>query len=81
MPDSPANKFVFDPTYSNVDDKMLDQKPYDSFQNRDFFILSIYAINITTFLIFSFIHNFKAKDAKGYDRNKTIKKVRKSLKT
>ena len=77
---APENKFVYDPEYSNVNDTVVSQQAYDPFQNRDLFILCIYAINVTAFLIFCFVHNFKAKEAKGYDRNKTIKKVRKSLK-
>ena len=54
--------------------------PYDTFANRDFFILSVYAINIVAFLVFSFIHNWKAKEIKGFDRTKTIKKVKKEIK-
>ena len=71
-----TNKFVYNQEFSNVDDTK-EQVLYSTYANRDWFIMWIYFMNILAFLSFSFIHHLKAGEIKGFDKYKTIKKVKK----
>jgi hypothetical protein len=68
---------LFDKTYSNADDSQINQVKYDPYTNRNQFIMWVYFMNIIAFLSFSLIHHLKAGDTKGFDKGKTIKKVKK----
>ena len=50
------------------------EQKYDSFQNRDRFILVTILVVVAGHLLFSSFHNWKARDVKGFNKGAFIKK-------
>jgi hypothetical protein len=70
-----AHKFVYDPELSHPLDLNLDQGPYNHYTHRNFFVASVFGMNIVSFLVLCLVHHLKSLGVRGFDRQKTIKRV------
>ena len=71
-------KYVFQPGLSYPGDETIDQKPWNAFDNIQFFVLSVFAIQLTTFILMALVHHFKAgPSTKGLNKVKAMKQARK----